>query len=95
MGLSFFKVSGRALRLLAGRIRSFVVDRAAVSTVEYALIVVAVIAIVGGAGVMLSGSFETLFTELGTDLTAEADALGELNPGGTSTGGSSGSGDPS
>ena len=53
-------VIGRA----AGRIRDFFAESRAVSTVEYALIVVAVIAIVGiGAG-MLSGAFKGLFTDL-------------------------------
>ena len=50
------------------------------STVEYALIVVAVVAIVGGAGVILSGAFEDLFNTLEDDLSTEAVTLGELNP---------------
>lgn len=52
----------------ASRVRVFFAESRAVSTVEYALIVVAVIAIVGiGAG-MLSGAFKGLFTDLTTTM---------------------------
>lgn len=60
-------VIGRA----AGRVRAFFAESRAVSTVEYALIVVAVIAIVGVGAGMLSGAFKGLFTEL-TDTMADA-----------------------
>ena len=64
-------------RSLAG---AFLKDSRGVSTVEYALIVVAVVAIVGGAAVMLSGQFETLFRALGTNLATETGVAGDLNP---------------
>ncbi|MYE83790.1 MAG: Flp family type IVb pilin [Gammaproteobacteria bacterium] len=41
-----------------------------VSTVEYALILVAVIAIVAAGGAMLGTDFDTLFTNIGADITA-------------------------
>ena len=40
-----------------------------VSTVEYALILVAVVAIVGAGAVMLGGEFDTLFQTLDNELT--------------------------
>lgn len=53
----------------------FVCDRAGVSTVEYALIVVAVIAIVGAGAGMLAGAFDTLFTNLDTQMDAAPAAV--------------------
>ena len=53
----------------------FVRDRAGVSTVEYALIVVAVIAIVGAGAGMLAGAFDTLFTNLDTQMDAAPAAV--------------------
>ena len=53
---------------LRGQIVRFVKDPRAVSTVEYALIVVAVIAIVGAAAAMLGGAFDELFDTLETEL---------------------------
>ena len=47
----------------------FVKDPRAVSTVEYALIVIAIIAIVGAAAAVLGGAFEDLFDELGNEMT--------------------------
>ena len=47
----------------------FAKDSRAVSTVEYALIVIAVIAIVGAAAATLSGAFGGLFNDLGNTLT--------------------------
>ncbi|MCZ0943925.1 MAG: Flp family type IVb pilin [Gammaproteobacteria bacterium] len=43
-------------------------DRSGVSTVEYALIVVMVIAIIGGGVTVLSGGFDEMFKELATEL---------------------------
>ena len=42
-----------------------------VSTVEYALILVAVVAIVGGAAVFLDDQFDVLFTELKAQVTEQ------------------------
>lgn len=47
----------------------FAKDPRAVSTVEYALIVIAVIAIVGVAAGMLGGAFQNLFNDLGEELS--------------------------
>lgn len=52
-----------------GQVARFVKDTRAVSTVEYALIVVAVVAIVGAAAAVLGGAFDTLFDDLGAELT--------------------------
>lgn len=53
-----------AIRRAAGCVRGFFAESRAVSTVEYALIVVAVIAIVGIGAAMLSGAFKGLFKDL-------------------------------
>ena len=45
-------------------VKCFLLDRRGVSTVEYALIVVAIIAIVGVVAGQLSGAFGTLMTGL-------------------------------
>ena len=53
----------------------YVADLRGVSTVEYALIVVAIIGIVGvGAGI-LGGAFDSLFTDLSTRMTGGAAAV--------------------
>ena len=49
--------------------KRFLADNRAVSTVEYALIVVAVIAIIGVAAGTMSGAFTTLFDELEDEMT--------------------------
>ena len=51
------------------RVARFAKDTRAVSTVEYALIVIAVIAIVGVAAGILGGQFQALFNTLGNELT--------------------------
>ena len=61
------------------RVGAFLKDSRGVSTVEYALIVVAVVAIVGAAAVVLGGDFANLFDELGSELTKE---LGEAKKAG-------------
>lgn len=64
-----------AIGRAAGRVKEFVAESRAVSTVEYALIVVAVIAIVGiGAG-MLSGAFKGLFKDLTTEMGKSVDEV--------------------
>ena len=56
----------------AGRFLSFIHDKSGVSAVEYALIVVAVIAIVGVGAATLGDAFGTLFTNLQTELAVAA-----------------------
>ncbi|MDE0350444.1 MAG: Flp family type IVb pilin [Gammaproteobacteria bacterium] len=56
------------LRSLAGWIRRFVADRRGVSSVEYALIVVAVIAIVGAMTAALTDSFDNMFNNMQNQL---------------------------
>ena len=72
--------------------KAFRRDTRGVSTVEYALIVVAVIAIVGGGATMLSGSFGTLFTSLNKDMVDGATQVGNVNPATTGGGGNQGGG---
>ena len=48
-----------------------------VSTVEYALILVAVVAAVAAAGVAMQGSFRDLFTSLGTQMSETEGTLDE------------------
>ena len=50
-------------------------DIRGVSTVEYALIVVAVIAIVGVAAGLLGGAFESTFQDLSDRMTGAADVV--------------------
>ena len=52
-----------------GRVLRFLGERSGVSTVEYALIVVAVIAIVGGGMALLGGNFEEMFLQIGDDIS--------------------------
>lgn len=58
------------LSRLSGRLVRFAVDLRGVSTVEYALIVVGIIGIVGAATVLLSGAFTEMFEELSDRMTA-------------------------
>ena len=53
----------------AGRFLRFLQDKAGVSAVEYALIIVAVIAVMGFGATALTGGFQDLFTDLQTELT--------------------------
>lgn len=54
-----------------------------VSTVEYALILVAVVAIVGASAAYLSGQFDLLLEDLGEELTEQRDVVDDLAPDGT------------
>ena len=63
---------------LVGRVLRYIDDRSGVSTIEYALIVVAVIAIVGAAAATLSGAFDTLFTDLTDQISTAQDDLEDL-----------------
>ena len=60
----------KTLKEFARRAFAYFTDRTGVSTVEYALILVAVIAIVGVAGLTLQDQFEDLFKDLGTQIEA-------------------------
>ena len=53
-----------SIEMLLRRFFGYIEDRTGVSTVEYALIVVAVIAIVGASAGVLSGAFDDLFKGL-------------------------------
>ena len=57
-----------AIIWVKGQASRFAKDLRAVSTVEYALIVIAVIAIVGAAAALLGGQFTDLFNTLGNEL---------------------------
>ena len=64
------KRSGKLLR----RILAYIEDKTGVSTVEYALIVVAVIAIVAAGAGVLGGAFTDMFDDLKTQIeTAQKD----------------------
>ena len=58
-------------------VKCFLLDRRGVSTVEYALIVVAIIAIVGVVAAQLSDAFGELMTDLTADLEGATEAVGE------------------
>ena len=58
---------------LSSPIIAFLRDRYAMSAVEYALIVVAVIAVVGSATVLLGGSFNAMFNDLGNQVATTLD----------------------
>lgn len=70
---------GRQVRGFIGRgvacVVRFVKESRAVSTVEYALIVVAVIAIVGAGAVVLGGGFDDLFDDLVDDMDGAAEVV--------------------
>ena len=58
------------LSRLGERLVRFAVDLRGVSTVEYALIVVAIIGIVTAAAGVLSGAFTSMFEDLSARMTA-------------------------
>lgn len=60
------------IRRIQARAMCFLLDVRGVSTVEYALIVVAIIAILGVAATMLGDAFETTFEDLSDRMTNAA-----------------------
>ena len=52
-----------------GRLLRFVKDKSGVSAVEYALIIVAIVAVVGGGVAILGGGFKDLFEDVSTDMS--------------------------
>ena len=64
-----------------GRLLRFIDDKCGVSTVEYALIVVAVIGVVGVGAASLSGAFDTLFTNLTTEIAGASEAVSDAASG--------------
>ena len=65
--MTFIKEQWARLNMLAMR---FVAETKGVSTVEYALLVVGIIGIVGVGVAALSGAFTSMFESLSTRLTA-------------------------
>ena len=63
----------RALCGVGVSVKRFFKESRAVSTVEYALIVVAVIAIVGAAAALLGGAFKDLFGDLTNEMAGAVD----------------------
>ena len=59
----------KCLYSIAAKVTAFVADLRGVSTVEYALMVVAIIAAVALAAGLLGDAFEELFTDLSTEMT--------------------------
>ena len=70
-------------------VKCFLLDRRGVSTVEYALIVVAIIAIVGVVAGQLSGAFGALMEDLTTELEGASGEISEA-VGGDADGGATG-----
>ena len=75
-------------RRFAGRltaaVRAFAADTRGVSTVEYALIIVAVVAIIGVAAASLNDTFTDLFNDLGNQLGDAVDDIdGAVTPAAT------------
>ena len=68
----------RRLVHLAQVVRVFVASKHGVSTVEYALITLAVIGIVAGGITILGGQFESLWSNLGGQLSAAVSALASI-----------------
>ena len=68
MGTKIGTAIAFAVIWLKGQFSRFAKDRQAVSTVEYALIVIAVIAIVGTGAALLGGAFNNLFAGLENNL---------------------------
>ena len=65
-----------------GRLLRFIDDKWGVSTVEYALIVVAVIGVVGVGAASLSGAFDTLFDDLTDEIAAASATVSTAAQGG-------------
>ena len=68
-----------AVRLLV-IVRTFIASKRAVSTVEYALITLAVIGIVAGGVATLTGQFDTLFDSLGNRLSEVIASVDGVTP---------------
>ena len=64
-----------------GRFLRFIDDKHGVSTVEYALIVVAVIGVVGVGAASLSGAFDTLFEDLTAEIAAASETVADATDG--------------
>ncbi len=64
-----------------GRFLRFIDDKYGVSTVEYALIVVAVIGVVGVGATALSGAFDSLFEDLTEQIEAASDTVADATDG--------------
>ena len=79
------------LRSAMALVRRFLAERRGVSTVEYALIVVAVIAILAAVSGEMGDAFNTLFEDLADELEAGMDEAGDAGDGsgGATTGGGS------
>ena len=63
-------------------VRRFLGERRGVSTVEYALIVVAVIAIIGVVAAQMSEAFQDLFTNLAAEMTTGVAEVADAGGGG-------------
>ncbi|MDE0367848.1 MAG: hypothetical protein OXP09_20035 [Gammaproteobacteria bacterium] len=66
-------MKSRSRRL--GRIRRFLQDKTGVSAVEYALIVVAVVALVGSGLALLTNEFQAIFDTAEAELTSAKTAV--------------------
>lgn len=72
----------KSIGKLLSRILRFMDEKFGVSTVEYALIVVAVVGIVGGSAALMSDAFTDLFTDLQAELSsAVANVSQQVTPG--------------
>ena len=58
-----------------GRVLRFIEDKTGVSAVEYSLIIVAVIAIIGAGAAVLGGAFDKLFKDLSGDMSTAASVV--------------------
>ena len=65
----------KCLYIIAAKVTAFVADLRGVSTVEYALMVVAIIAAVALAAGLLGDAFQELFTDLSDEMTAGVGAV--------------------
>ena len=61
-----------------GRLLRFVKDKNGVSAVEYALIIVAIVAVVGGGVAILGEGFKDLFQDVSTQMQ---NAASDIDPG--------------
>ena len=65
----------RCVSWIAAKVTAFVADLRGVSTVEYALMVVAIVAAVGLAAGFLGDAFKELFKDLSTEMTTGVGAV--------------------
>ena len=94
MSLPTFPSAARFVGRSLARVKAFFSDNHAVSTVEYALITVTVVVVVGTGAAVMSDAFQGLFDDLSDEIdTQTTDAIDNAQIESTGGGGSGDTGD--